>query len=68
MNLIINSKPYKLSYSPTNGSYKTYSIELEKSIYTEGENSLKIISGLTGYGNDYDDFEFSNIILRIWNR
>jgi hypothetical protein len=57
--LSVNNKVYKLEYSPSNGSYGTYSIEVEKSFYNKGQNSLKIISG------NEDDFEFANIVLKF---
>ena len=61
--LVINSESYNLSSSPSNGSYMTYNIELEKSNYKQGSNSLQVISKSSG--SDYDDFEFSNIVLEF---
>lgn len=64
--LLINSRSYILSTSPTDGSYQSYSIELEKSTYQEGSNNLSITSGITNAdGSDYDDFEFANIVLEF---
>lgn len=62
--LIINSKVYELADSPSDGDYETYRIVLGKDVYHEGKNNLKIISGHRSDG-DYDDFEFSNIILEF---
>lgn len=61
--LRVNSEHYNLSSSPSDGSYTTYTIELEKIDYKQGNNSLQIISKSSG--SDYDDFEFSNIVLEF---
>ena len=57
--LRVNGKVYKLKYAPSDGSYGTFSIDIEKSVYKKGSNSLKISS------EDDDDFEFSNIVLEF---
>ena len=62
--LILNEVTRTLSSSPSDGSYKTYSIELEKSMYRNDSNTIQIVSG-NGGGSDYDDFEFANIILEF---
>jgi len=61
--LLVNSERYNLSSSPSDGSYTTYTIELEKIDYKQGNNSLQVISKSSG--SDYDDFEFSNIVLEF---
>jgi hypothetical protein len=58
--LFINDKSYVLEESPSDGSYGNYSIDINKTEYQEGDNEIKLESG---YGGDYDDFEFSNIVL-----
>ena len=60
--LSINSVTYILPSSPSDGSYDTYLIELEKSAYQSGSNNLIITSG---FGGDYDDFEFANIVIEF---
>ncbi|MCK5904958.1 MAG: carboxypeptidase regulatory-like domain-containing protein, partial [Gammaproteobacteria bacterium] len=62
-NLSINGHDYNLSPSSSNGSYKTYTLAVEKSFYTEGSNNLKVTSDVSK--GDYDDFEFSNIVLTL---
>ena len=62
--LLVNGNSYPLLGSPSDGSYKRHTIELDKDNYHEGNNSLEITSGFYG---DYDDFEFSNIVLEFIN-
>ncbi|WP_157474300.1 LamG-like jellyroll fold domain-containing protein [Leucothrix mucor] len=62
--LSVNSSSFKLDASPSDGSYKTYTIALEKSGYQLGSNDLAVISQMSGF-LDYDDFEFANIVLTL---
>jgi len=60
--LTINTNTFKMEKSKDDGTYKKYNIYLPKSSYHVGENTLIIKSG---FNRDYDDFEFSNIIIRF---
>jgi len=60
--ITLNDKEYYITNSPSDGSYEDFSVSFEKKYYNQGENLLKIISA---HRNDYDDFEFSNIILEF---
>jgi len=63
----INGIEITLESSPEDGSYKTYTIPLDKDIYHEGINSIKFTSGSTmiNYRLDYDDYEFSNVRIEF---
>jgi len=65
--VIINQTSFKLESSPEDGSYKTYTIPLDKDIYHEGINSIKFTSNYTiiNYLFDYDDYEFSNVRIEF---
>ena len=56
--LYLNDTSFILLSSPVDGSYETQRFMVDKSVYFEGENKLRIASG---YSTDYDDFEFINI-------
>jgi len=63
----INGIGITLESSPEDGSYKTYTIPLDKDIYHEGINSIKFTSSSTmiNYRLDYDDYEFSNVRIEF---
>jgi hypothetical protein len=60
--VILNNQSYVLEQSNADGSYKTYSLNLDKNSYNIGENNIEVTSG---FYIDYDDFEFANIIIRF---
>jgi len=67
--LYINGKFFSyIGSSPYDGSYGYYRWNIYNihNILKKGENTLKITSG-KNYNNDYDDFEFANIIIELRN-
>lgn len=66
--LIINSNTYNLPSSDPNGNYTQFSLTLNSNIFIANQNNtLTIQSGTTNPGNDYDDFEFQNIVIHFSN-
>lgn len=66
--LIINSNTYSLPSSDPNGNYTQFSLTLNSNIFMANQNNtLTIQSGTTNPGNDYDDFEFQNIVIHFSN-
>ena len=56
-----------LNSSPSDGSFVTLSWASATGILSKGSNVLKITSGQFSENTDYDDFEFTNIIIRFRN-
>ena len=55
-----------LNSSPADGSFETISISnVSMSNFRAGTNTLTIASGLSG--SDFDDFEFTNVVIRFNN-
>jgi len=56
-----------LNSSPSDGSFGTLSWASATGILSKGSNVLKITSVVNNSSGDYDDFEFTNIIIRFRN-
>ena len=56
-----------LSYSPGDGSFATMIRSFDADLLTVGSNTLEINSAQNSDDGDYDDFEFTNIIIQFKN-
>jgi hypothetical protein len=54
-----------MNSSPADGSFGDLSYKLDTSILVDGLNSLSITSKTKNNSWDHDDFEFTNVILRL---
>ena len=54
-----------LNSSPSDGSYGTVTFSIPIGVLQRGENTLVIESFQRSFDGDYDDFEFTNVVLRF---
>ncbi|MCK4492258.1 MAG: hypothetical protein KAU03_06515, partial [Candidatus Altiarchaeales archaeon] len=55
----------RLCCSPSGGSFATLRWEFDTNILKEGSNQITINSGYDNYNDDYDDFEFTDIMIEL---
>ena len=63
--LVNNAFVASMNLSPMDGSFGDLSYTFEPSKLVEGDNILTIMSVNKGNSIDHDDFEFTNVILRL---